>query len=60
MFQLFSAGLEQNGEDNEGILGFLPKDIKKELKRGEKLVCLIYKGFISASNFAHLTFEFLK
>ncbi|CAL8090380.1 unnamed protein product [Orchesella dallaii] len=36
---LFSAGLSQHGDDDEGILGFLPKDIRKELKRGEKLKC---------------------
>lgn len=30
--------MEQNGEDEEGILGFLPKDIKKEVFRGNRLV----------------------
>ena len=36
--QLFSAGLDQSGADEEGILGFLPKDIKKEINRGKRLV----------------------
>lgn len=38
ILQLFSAGLSQNGEDEQGILGFMPFDINKELKRGDKLV----------------------
>ncbi|XP_021944326.1 uncharacterized protein LOC110842812 isoform X1 [Folsomia candida] len=41
---LFSAGLSQNGTDDQGILGFLPKDIKKELNRGKKLKCKYCKG----------------
>ncbi|XP_076036944.1 uncharacterized protein LOC143022559 [Oratosquilla oratoria] len=36
---LFSSGLEQNGKDEEGILGFLTDDIKKELIRSKKLIC---------------------
>ena len=36
--QLFSSGLSQRGEDEEGILGFLEKDIKQELARGKRLV----------------------
>ncbi|XP_042867039.1 uncharacterized protein LOC122249905 isoform X2 [Penaeus japonicus] len=36
---LFSSGLAQNGEDNEGILGFLADDIVKEIQRGRKLSC---------------------
>ncbi|XP_065209618.1 pineapple eye protein-like [Planococcus citri] len=36
---LFSSNMEQNGEDDQGILGFLPKDIKKEVGRGSKLTC---------------------
>ncbi|XP_065561201.1 G2/M phase-specific E3 ubiquitin-protein ligase-like [Artemia franciscana] len=36
---LFSCNLPQNGQDNEGILGFLEKDIVKEAKRGQKIKC---------------------
>ncbi|KAK7065286.1 Zinc ion binding [Halocaridina rubra] len=36
---LFSSGLPQNGDDEEGILGFLIPDILKELQRGKKLSC---------------------
>ncbi|XP_045596724.1 uncharacterized protein [Procambarus clarkii] len=36
---LFSSGLAQNGDDNEGILGFFPEDIEKEIHRGRKLSC---------------------
>lgn len=37
---LFSSGLSQNGKsEKEGILGFLPSDIVKEVKRGSKLRC---------------------
>ncbi|CAG7824643.1 unnamed protein product [Allacma fusca] len=36
---LFCAALKQEGQDHEGILGFLPADIKKEVRRGEKLKC---------------------
>ncbi|XP_045114767.1 proline-rich protein 36-like isoform X2 [Portunus trituberculatus] len=36
---LFSSGLPQNGEDDEGILGFLEDDIMKEILRGKKLSC---------------------
>ncbi|XP_068218947.1 pineapple eye protein-like isoform X2 [Palaemon carinicauda] len=35
----FSSGLAQNGEEEEGILGFLIPDILKELARGKKLAC---------------------
>ncbi|CAG2056614.1 unnamed protein product [Timema podura] len=34
---LLSSGIAQNGDDNEGILGFLPKDITKELTRSRCL-----------------------
>ena len=34
---LFSSGLGQRGKDGEGILGFLEKDIEKEVQRGRKL-----------------------
>lgn len=30
--------MEQKGNDDEGILGFLAEDIQKELRRGKKLV----------------------
>lgn len=36
--QLLSAKAVQNGHENEGLKGFLPKDIKLELKRASKLV----------------------
>ncbi|XP_050691304.1 uncharacterized protein LOC126982975 [Eriocheir sinensis] len=34
---LFASGLPQNGDDDEGILGFLEEDIKAEILRGRKL-----------------------
>ncbi|XP_012277126.1 uncharacterized protein LOC105697949 isoform X2 [Orussus abietinus] len=36
---LLSSSMEQKGSDDEGILGFLPADIKNELRRGKKLSC---------------------
>ncbi|XP_053200564.1 G2/M phase-specific E3 ubiquitin-protein ligase-like [Panonychus citri] len=36
---LFACGLEQNGKDEEGIQGFLKKDILKEVARGKRLKC---------------------
>jgi len=30
--------MEQKGEDDEGILGFLVKDIQREIRRGKRLV----------------------
>ena len=36
---LFASGLDQKGKVDEGILGFLIKDIEKEVKRGSKLKC---------------------
>eukprot|EP00090_Calanus_glacialis_P011667 TRINITY_DN20037_c0_g1_i1.p1 TRINITY_DN20037_c0_g1~~TRINITY_DN20037_c0_g1_i1.p1 ORF type:complete len:1596 (-),score=324.97 TRINITY_DN20037_c0_g1_i1:41-4828(-) len=36
---LFASALPQNGEDSEGVLGFLKEDIEKELIRGEKTRC---------------------
>ncbi|XP_076618815.1 uncharacterized protein LOC143340565 isoform X1 [Colletes latitarsis] len=36
---LLSSNMEQKGRDNEGILGFLASDIRKELRRGKRLVC---------------------
>ena len=36
---MFSSGLEQNGEEEEGIKGFLVEDIVKEWRRGARLKC---------------------
>ncbi|XP_043494560.1 protein PFF0380w-like isoform X1 [Polistes fuscatus] len=36
---LLSSNMEQKGKDNEGILGFLLRDIQKELRRGKRLIC---------------------
>ncbi|XP_043670618.1 uncharacterized protein LOC122630314 isoform X1 [Vespula pensylvanica] len=36
---LLSSNMEQKGNDNQGILGFLVEDIRKELRRGKRLVC---------------------
>jgi len=36
---LFSSGLEQKGDEEEGILGFLSEDILKEVRRGLRLKC---------------------
>lgn len=36
----------QNGEDNDGISGFMPKDIKAEVSRTKKLVSVVYFLFI--------------
>ncbi|XP_021961302.1 uncharacterized protein LOC110857011 isoform X2 [Folsomia candida] len=36
---LFSSGLTQSGTDAEGILGFMPEDIMKEVRRGGRLKC---------------------
>ena len=36
---MFSAGLDQNGSDDEGINGFLAKDIVKEWRRGSMFEC---------------------
>jgi hypothetical protein len=30
--------MEQKGEDEEGILGFLVEDIQREIRRGKRLV----------------------
>jgi len=40
---MFSAGLDQNGSDDEGINGFLAKDIVKEWRRGSQLRCIYCK-----------------
>ena len=36
---LFSSGLEQRGGEGEGIRGFLAPDIRRELRRGQRLKC---------------------
>ncbi|KAL3874226.1 hypothetical protein ACJMK2_037271, partial [Sinanodonta woodiana] len=41
---LFSSGLSQNGaSEKEGVFGFLPEDILKEVKRGSRLKCIYCK-----------------
>ena len=37
---LFSSGLGQKGDELEGLNGFLPGDVRKELKRGARLKCV--------------------
>ena len=39
IFQFFSAGLPQKGEDNEGFDGYLLEDIMKEARRAFTIVC---------------------
>ncbi|KAG8320232.1 ubiquitin-protein transferase activity protein [Homalodisca vitripennis] len=36
---LLSSNMGQNGRDCDGILGFLPNDINKEVRRGMRLYC---------------------
>ncbi|KAJ8675831.1 hypothetical protein QAD02_011617 [Eretmocerus hayati] len=36
---LLSSNMEQKGNDDEGILGFLAEDIQKEIRRGRRLIC---------------------
>ena len=40
---MFSAGLNQEGEDHEGITGFRAEDIVREWRRGSQLKCLYCK-----------------
>jgi len=40
---IMASGLAQNGEDDEGILGFLCSDIEREMRRGHKLKCYLCK-----------------
>lgn len=40
---LFSSGLGQRGEESEGLQGFLPSDIRRELRRGARLKCVYCK-----------------
>ena len=40
---LFSSGLGQSGDEKEGVKGFLPADIRRELRRGSRLKCVFCK-----------------
>ncbi|XP_034937856.1 probable inactive serine/threonine-protein kinase scy2 [Chelonus insularis] len=40
---LLSSNMQQRGRDEDGILGFLPEDIHKELNRGRRLSCSFCK-----------------
>ncbi|XP_067014862.2 G2/M phase-specific E3 ubiquitin-protein ligase [Anabrus simplex] len=37
---LLSSNIEQNGADDEGILGFLMNDIRKEQRRSQRYLCV--------------------
>ncbi|KAJ6641254.1 G2/M phase-specific E3 ubiquitin-protein ligase [Pseudolycoriella hygida] len=41
---LLASNLVNNGEDEEGINGFMPKDIKSDIRRTIKLRCYYCKG----------------
>lgn len=41
VFQLLSSNLVQNGDDDEGIMGFLPPDIHAEVARANKMVYFV-------------------
>lgn len=40
---LLASTIKQSGEDEEGILGFLPSDIKEEIKASQKRICVYCK-----------------
>jgi len=40
---MFSSGLIQGGEEKEGIVGFMPDDVMREVQRGSKLKCCFCK-----------------
>ena len=40
---LFSSGLGQSGTETEGLHGFMPADVRRELKRGARLKCVYCK-----------------
>lgn len=40
---LFSSGLHQKGDEDEGLKGFLPEDIRREIRRGNRLKCVYCK-----------------
>ncbi|KAF2901631.1 hypothetical protein ILUMI_04556 [Ignelater luminosus] len=42
---LFCETITQSGDDDQGILGFLPSDIASEVCRTQKQVCIYCKGF---------------
>lgn len=46
--QLLSTHTDQRGEDNEGILGFLEKDIRKSIKIARNAKCIYCKKFYAA------------
>ena len=50
---LFAPGLETNGEDEDGIKGFLPNDILKEWRRGQRLTCSYCKNKYATVGCSH-------
>eukprot|EP00095_Tigriopus_kingsejongensis_P012714 snap_masked-scaffold1515_size37859-processed-gene-0.4 protein:Tk12714 transcript:snap_masked-scaffold1515_size37859-processed-gene-0.4-mRNA-1 annotation:"ras guanine nucleotide exchange factor b-like" len=40
---LFSSGLGQKGAEDEGLRGFLPQDVAREIRRGSRLKCAYCK-----------------
>lgn len=40
IFQLLSSNIVTNGNGDEGLNGFMVADVKKEVRRAAKLVCL--------------------
>lgn len=46
--QLLSTHTDQRGEDNDGILGFLEKDIRKSIKIARNAKCIYCKKFYAA------------
>ena len=40
---LFSSGLGQSGHEAEGLQGFMPYDVQREIKRGSRLKCVYCK-----------------
>jgi len=51
---LFSSGLEQNGrEEDEGLKGFLPVDVLKEWRRGQRLKCTVCNQKYATVGCAH-------
>lgn len=52
-FQLLTSNLVQNGDDDEGISGFMPKDIKAEVSRTKKLVSLFNSKHINCLMWGH-------
>jgi len=50
---MFSSGLNQEGEDEEGVKGFLPDSIVKEWRRGSMLKCCYCKKKYATVGCAH-------